>query len=167
MAFALAEAGKAPKETLPSLYDKRGELNNYSRGLLAMALHRAGDALFVVAALMLTFGSAVLLRMRSPSAFVSQVVPLALGASGQAFWLALERWRSGEGADGWPWMSLVLGPPVVVAFLVWRYCWRSLCLIPELLTYRRPGMSAFPPIGPGRRHSGGGAWFPGTRRSSR
>ncbi|MBI2899321.1 MAG: outer membrane protein assembly factor BamD [Planctomycetes bacterium] len=44
MAFALAEAGKAPKETLLSLYDKRGELNNYSRGLLAMALHRAGDA---------------------------------------------------------------------------------------------------------------------------
>ncbi len=44
LAFALSEAGRPPKDHLLSLYEHRSDLNDYSRALLAISLHRAGDA---------------------------------------------------------------------------------------------------------------------------
>lgn len=42
MVYAMTMAGGTSKDLLP-LYERRNDLNNYSRGLLAAALHRAGE----------------------------------------------------------------------------------------------------------------------------
>ncbi len=43
VAYVLAQSGRKPKQTIARVYDKREELNEHTRALLALAMQHAGD----------------------------------------------------------------------------------------------------------------------------